>query len=200
MNKMLLPVVMGAILLAGCTSAPKQDNYESQLKSHNEKLEREQEKAVQMVELLPAWVMSPLKNSNLGVYGVGIGESKNLGNALKKAELNAQFELAKALGQEINGNQQSYTKDTGNNADEQFTQLIDSIVDSVPLQGYESIEKEVKVVDGKYIAYNLMYLSFEKFEKSLEKEKEKSVSDEAKEAFSELEKRLNERKLAKESK
>ncbi|TOD43642.1 hypothetical protein [Vibrio parahaemolyticus] len=153
MNK-TLTALFGAILLAGCSTSPSTANLvQQQLETEQLRNEAVQAKAEKELSQVPEWVIAPPKNDDLGVFAVGIGESYKLNNAIKKSSLDGQYGLAKALKQEVSGNERSYSKDTGNSHTEQYTQLIDSLVDSVPVHGYDVVDQKIVVLDGKYHSY-----------------------------------------------
>lgn len=197
MNKFMLTAIAATLVLSGCATTPP-TNVEiakDQLQAESIKNAHAQSKAEDVINAIPSWVLNPPKNDSTGVYAIGIGESRKLDTAMKKSSLNAQFELAKSFGQEMSGNEQSYTKDEGYKVSEQYKQLIDGIVDSVPMTGYQTIEHEVKTMDGKFLSYRLMKLSYEQINNTLKQQYDSKITnEEMKEAFTELERRLDKRK------
>lgn len=191
MNKLTMLLLASVLVLAGCSSTPTaQDATKDQLKAEQLKADAAQTKAEKYIANVPEWVLKQPKPDATGVYGVGQGESKKLDIAMKKANLNAQFELAKNFGQELSGNEQSYTQENNAGVTDQYTQLIDNIVDSVPVNGYSVVSQEIVAIDGKYSAFLLLKLPYEEFNAVLEKQKAQAKSEEIKEAFAHLEKRL----------
>ena len=194
MIKLTMSLLASALVLAGCSSTPTaQDTTKDQLKAEQLKADAAQEKAEKHIANVPEWVLKQPKPDATGVYGVGQGESKKLDIAMKKANLNAQFELAKHFAQELSGNEQSYAQENNAGVSEQYTQLIDNIVDSVPVNGYSVVSQEIVAIDGKYSAFLLLKLPYEEFNAVLEKQKSQAKSAEIKQAFSDLEKRLEKR-------
>ena len=112
---------------------------------------------------------------------------------MKKAKLNAQFELAKNFGQELSGNEQSYTQENQSGITEQYTQLIDNIVDSVLVNDYSVVDQEVLAENGEYTAYTLLKLPYKALKAVLEQQQAESKGIEIKQAFADLEKRLDKR-------
>lgn len=194
MKTLTITTILMAFSLSGCTSTPqtKVEVMEDQIKAEKVKNEAAQEKAEHLVSTIPSWVLEPPQSSS-GVYGVGIGESRNLDIAIKKSNLNAQFELAKSLGQEISGNEQNYTSESSTKTTTQYTQLIDSLVDSIPMNGFETVEHEMITIDGKFTSYRLMHLSYKQIERSLNLASKETEQAEIKAAFIELEERLEQR-------
>lgn len=192
MKKTLIALVLASSALTGCSSTPtRTEIVQDELNAQSLQQKSEQEKAESILDSVPSWALEPPKPDSTGVYGVGIGESKKIQLAMQKASLNAQYELAKAVGQELSGNEQSYVKDTTYGTTEQFTQLIDSLVAEVPMQGFETIEQEVVVLNGQFTAYKLMKLPYDQLDKALEsKENIQGQEQDIKEAFDSLQARI----------
>ena len=128
------------------------------------------------------------------MYAVGMGASDSFATALKMATLEAEFGLAKMYSQELSGSERIYA--TGGDFDgvSVYQGLIDKIVDSVPIVGYQTEKKEISAMNGRYQAFVLLKLPYEEFNKVLN-EKRSAESDLAmKEAFNELEQRLEKRR------
>lgn len=192
MKKTLIALVLASSALTGCSSTPtRTEIVQDELNAQSLQQKSEQEKAESILDSVPSWALEPPKPDSTGVYGVGIGESKKIQLAMQKASLNAQYELAKAIGQELSGNEQSYVKDTTYGTTEQFTQLIDSLVAEVPMHGFETIEQEVVVLNGQFTAYKLMKLPYDLLNKALEsKENIQGQEQDIKEAFDSLQARI----------
>ena len=191
MKKLTMSLLASSLILAGCSSTPTAESTtKDQLKAEKLVNDAAQEKAEQHISNVPEWVLEQPKPDATGVYGVGQSESKKLNIAMKKAKLNAQYELAKNFGQELSGNEQSYTQENGSGVTDQYTQLIDNIVDSVPVNGYSVVSQEVKALNGTYNAFILLKLPYQEFNTVLESKKAGAKSVEIKQAFSALEQRL----------
>lgn len=180
-----------AFVLAGCSSTPtRTDLAIDQAKANAVKMGAAQKAAEKALDNIPDWVINPPKSDALGVYGVGIGQSKKLDVSMKKGSLNAQYELAKSFGQVLSGNERNYTKDSSLGSTDDFTQLIDSIVAKVPVNGYEVVENEVVAMNGEYTNYTLLHLTYEQFGKGLSAAKQDSTTKKIKEEFNDLYERL----------
>jgi hypothetical protein len=180
-----------ALLLVGCSSTPtKTDIAIDQAKADAVKMDAAQEVAEQTLESVPSWVINPPKSDAVGVYGVGIGQSKKLDVSMKKGSLNAQYELAKSFGQVLSGNERSYTKDGAAGSTDDFTQLVDSIVAEVPVNGYEVIENKVVAMNGEYTNYTLLRLTYDQFGKGLDLAQQESTDTKIKSEFNDLYDRL----------
>lgn len=197
-----IAALVGSALLTGCSTTPDAvtiaKNEVKAQEIRNEIAEKKQEQAQDLVEKrlssVPEWVLEPPKSDTEGVFGVGIGESKRLNIAIKKSNMNGQFELAKKFKQEISGSEQNYTQETVAETTEQYTQLIDTIVDAVPVVGYKTIQREAVAIDGSITVYTLLKLPYDEFNAILEKKSAEYNKKEIKEAFGELRARLEERK------
>lgn len=146
------------------------------------------------MDSLPEWAINPPKSDQEGMYAVGMGASDSFATALKMATLEAEFGLAKMYSQELSGSERIYA--TGGDFDgvSVYQGLIDKIVDSVPIVGYQTEKKEISAMNGRYQAFVLLKLPYEEFNKVLN-EKRSAESDLAmKEAFNELEQRLEKRR------
>ena len=81
------------ITLAGCSSTPTADDIaereaeaqEIRRDAAIEKMEHEQEQIEEMMDAVPDWAITPPQSDSEGVYAVGMGKSKTLDTALKKA-------------------------------------------------------------------------------------------------------------------
>lgn len=193
--------LFGAALLTGCSSAPDaesiaQDEIDAQQLRYDAQQAhqaQESEKLEASIASMPKWVLSPPKADVEGVFGVGVADSKKPELAMRKSSLNAQFELAKQFKQEVNGQEQSYTKDSSTNT-EQYTQLIDSIVGSVPVAGYRTVKQEMVVRDGRVYAYTLLKLPYDEFNAVINQKMTQVDAQEIKAAFADLQQRIKERK------
>ncbi|OLQ72206.1 hypothetical protein BIT28_24615 [Photobacterium proteolyticum] len=198
MKKTLIALTSVSLLtISGCSSAPTATELaEDQIKAEQVIADAKQEKAEKQLSNIPDWVLNPPQNDVTGVYGIGIAESSKLNIAIKKATLNAQFELAKAFNQEMSGNEKSFIQESNSGVTEQYTQLIDTIVDNVPMGGYVTVRQEAVTNDGKFTVYKLMKLTYEQAQKAAQKASMQSTDDKIKNAFRELEERLDSRKKA----
>ncbi|HDI3282995.1 TPA: hypothetical protein PMC41_003164 [Vibrio cholerae] len=192
----LLVAMLSTLVMAGCSSAPDSayDITQDELKAQALKNEAATEKAEAALASVPLWVIKPPRPDASGVYGVGVGESSKVHLAIKKAGLNAQYELAKSMGQELSGSEQSYVQDGLASTTEQYTQLIDSLVAEIPMQGFEIVQQELVTVDGKYTSYQLMKLPYGQFNKALQNSSLSGKQEEIKNAFAALQERVALRK------
>lgn len=191
-NVFLLAFIV-TLTISGCVSSPSSaDVRRAQLKEQEIRTNAAQEKAEEKISNVPEWFLMPPKSDDTSTYGVGSGESRNIDFAMKKADLNAQYELAKSFSQELSGNEQSYNKENNFEMKEQYTRLIDSIVSSVQVNGYETLEHKVVAENGRFSVYKLVRLSYDRFSQAIEK-RHGSVQAEVKAAFQQLQQRLEEK-------
>ncbi len=195
-------------LVSGCASNPSAlDLAKEQARLEAERaamleaqLERQNEMLEDQLSEIPDWVIEPPRPDAAGIYGVGIAESSNVAVVMKKARLQAEFDLASQMKQEISGIEQQFTEDsTGNEANLRFESAVERFVNSVELAGQEIVEQEVVVGGGKYNGYVLMRLSFDSMERMLEERNNMEGYDRMKAAFKELRERVEASKGATES-
>ncbi|MCQ1061314.1 hypothetical protein LRP52_48025 [Photobacterium sp. ZSDE20] len=101
---------MGISLLAGCsTPSPTAADIAAQeaeamairMEAEKQRLSAEQKLVEQQLNNIPLWALNPPEHDSEGIYAVGISDSKRADVAIRKASLQAQFELAKAYQQEL---------------------------------------------------------------------------------------------------
>ncbi|MDC8832971.1 hypothetical protein [Alteromonas gilva] len=206
MKKTLLLTVVTGLFLGGCASsngdlANRLEELEEQrLDVQEAREEVMQEQREEEIEAAPDWVLEPPQSDGTGMYGVGIAKSKSLSHVIKAARLQAEFDLAKMYKQELSGSERAFER--GNSDGDVVTQtefLIDKLVDSVPIVGYEVIEQVVKPIRGVNHAYVLLKLPFDAFNKVLQQERNKTLDKTVRASFDDLERRLDKRRKQVES-
>lgn len=159
-----------AVSLVGCSSSPsKTDIAEEQVKvekiqaeAAKEQAEQRQEQMEQEMKNLPGWVLDPPKTDGTGFYGVGIGSDRDLVNSMRKAKLQASYELAKTMKSELSG------EDTMTGSGEgEYRYVINNFVDKVNLSGAQVVKQKVEPVNGTYKAYVLMKYPYNDFNQVL---------------------------------
>lgn len=193
-----LGVVVG--IFAGCASTPdshaiaKQEKELQELRYELEQAQkkREEKRLSKTLDDVPSWVVEPPRYDSTGIYGVGVASSDSIPLVMKKAKLQAEYEIAQQLRQEISGLERSYAEDGfSRGSSEQFQQAVERFVSAVPMRGQEIVKREISVVDGKYTAYVLMKLSFEQMQKILDQQQASPEVERMKDAFMELRERVN---------
>ena len=198
-------LIFTALTLHGCASqkaanelaAEQAKASKIQLKADNQRQNIAQEKAQNTLEQFPSWALQVPAPDATGVYAIGIGDSDKVPIAIKKAQLEAEYGLAKLYNQELAGSERSSQQDNGNGSRSQYTALISKLVDYVPVVGFQIIKQDIKAIDGKFNAFILMKLPYEEFNKVLQQQKQKSQGAQDKAVFDDLEKRLELRRKAK---
>lgn len=195
MRKISLVSALSVAVLFGCAVDP----VEQQLDRDQMVNESNKTKAEKLLESVPDWYLTPQTNDFSGMYGVGSATSTDMNYAIKKAKLQAEFSLAKLYRQEISGSERVYEREGANGELVQSTQfLIDKIIDSVPVVGYEIVNQDLQVTEeGKFRSYMLLKLPYERFNKVLQEMKSEAQSKNETDAFLELERRLEKRRQAK---
>jgi hypothetical protein len=114
---------------------------------------------------------------------VGVAESDKVQIAIKKAQLQAQYGLAKIFNQELAGSEQMMQQDAGAGSSSSYQSLIQSLVNYVPIVGFEVVKQEVKAVNGEFQAYTLLKLPYAEFNKALQSQKQQAQNTDMKQAL-----------------
>lgn len=170
----LLAALVAVGLLVGCsTQMTKKEIAEEQAeinemraKAEKQKMEYQQEQMEKELDAMPAWVTEPPRADSDGFYGVGIGKDKDLLNSVRKAKLQAQFDMAKTMRSELSGEDTMTGSGTG-----QYRYVINNFVNKVNLSGSEVIQQEIKPMNGEYTTYILMRLDFNQFDQLMARQK-----------------------------
>lgn len=186
---------MGLVFLVGCATDPVEQFNEQQAAVRKTAVEQ----AKEQLENVPTWYLAPPKNDSMGIVGVGAAVSKDMHHAVKKSKLQAEFALAKNYRQELSGSERIYEREGATGELIQTSQfLIDKLVDSVPVVGYEMLDQQILVnPDGKYQVYTLLKLPFDEFNKVLQQIKSESQDSKELAAFDDLERRLEAKRVRK---
>ncbi len=195
----MLPVI-ACLLSSGCSSTPTSKSIvKEQLHIENQRREAAQQQAEKTIDAIPSWAITVPRPDQTGVYALGIAESDKVQIAIKKAHLQAQYGLAKLFNQELAGSEQSMQQDAGANSSSNYQSLIQSLVNYVSVVGFEVVKQEVKAVNGEFQAYTLLKLPYAEFNKALQNQKQQTQNVQMKQAFKELEQRLQQRQYEKQA-
>lgn len=184
-----LMTISSILLLVSCSSLQLSDADKAKA-AHTKAITEHMQTHLKKV---PDWAVSPPTSDTKGVFATGIGESDNLSTAIKKARLEAEFGLAKLYSQKLSGSERQYESDGNAISDRRFVGLIEKLVDSVPVVGFSNEKQEVFAENGKYHAFVLLKLPYAEFNKILQEKKAEETKIDMKEAFDELESRLQSR-------
>jgi len=193
MNKFkLIMSLLVVLVVSGCASKESKDRLAAE-KEQKRIIDKKTEQMQDVIDDLPKWALQVPKPDGVGMYAVGIADSENLQIAIQKSQLQAEFGLAKMYQQELSGSERMFSKDNAAGASVQFEGLIDKLVQRVPVVGFTVKEQKVKAVSGKYQVVTLLQLPYDEFNQVLKTQKAKEQSKEMKEAFDDLERRLDKR-------
>jgi len=168
---MMLPALaLVPALLVGCSSSPIDKALKQEAKIHERLQEREAELAKlrikageEQLDSLPVWVLSKPRPDGTGMYGVGIGESPDLTNAIRKSNLQARYDVAKEVNMELSA------EDTMvGSSDSAYRYIVNSFVDQVNLAGVDDIAREIQAGPRGYRAYTLVKLPYREFNRALD--------------------------------
>lgn len=187
--------ITALISISACSSNDVHDRIEQLQVAHQQQLDKKTEKMDNLINSIPSWYLEVPEPDSTGVYGVGYGSSNTPPFALKSAELQAKFDLAKSFKQMISGQERSYENQTLNsNIETQINMLIDSLVEEVSVAGVKRVKRELYNVDGVANAYVLLKMPYEEYNRALQSMRTKTVEEKMSLAFDELESRIQKRK------
>ena len=202
MKKTLLLSMVAVATMTACSSNQAVDPTvamnqrllqleEQQYEMQQIRNQREQEKREREILALPEWVEAPPDADSTGFYGVGIAQSRNLNHSRRAARLQAEFELAKQSRQELSGSERSFEQGNADgDVNLQTTFLIDQIVDSVPVVGYQIVDQKIHSMDGQVYTYVLLKLPYDQFNIALQQQRTESEDRRIQSQFDDLERRL----------
>ena len=194
LTKKLAAVAIMAYVVTGCSTTPDSKSLaKEQLHIEKQRREAAQHQAEKTIDAIPAWAMTAPRPDHTGVYALGVAESDKVQIAIKKAQLQAQYGLAKIYNQELAGSEQAMQQDAGANSSSYYQSLIQSLVNYVSVVGFEVVKQEVKAVNGEFQAYTLLKLPYAEFNMALQSQKQQTQNNDTKQAFADLEQRLQQR-------
>lgn len=194
----IITAILTTTLITACSTMPDNKSLvKEQLSIEKQRRNAAQDLAEQTLDTMPSWAMTAPRPDNTGVYAVGVAESDKVQIAIKKAQLQAQYGLAKIFNQELAGSEQMMQQDAGAGSSSSYQSLIQSLVNYVPVVGFEVVKQEVKAVNGEFQAYTLLKLPYAEFNKALQSQKQQAQNTDMKQAFADLERRLQQHQLQK---
>ena len=194
----IITAILTTTLITACSTMPDNKSLvKEQLSIEKQRRNAAQDLAEQTLDTMPSWAMTAPRPDNTGVYAVGVAESDKVQIAIKKAQLQAQYGLAKIFNQELAGSEQMMQQDAGAGSSSSYQSLIQSLVNYVPVVGFEVVKQEVKAVNGEFQAYTLLKLPYAEFNKALQSQKQQAQNTNMKQAFADLERRLQQHQLQK---
>lgn len=194
--------IASASLVTGCSSTVTKEDIvkqeaevqQARMDAQQEINERKQEQMEKQAEQLPDWVVSPPRADATGFYGVGLGIDEDLLTSMRKANLQAKYDVASTMRSELSGEDTM----TGSSAG-QYRYVINNFVNSVPLTGVEVVNRSVKPVDGTYKTYVLVKLPYDKFNLILKNQAKPEDTRTLQESYDRLMKRVEDKKSSESS-
>lgn len=183
--------VFAGVTLSGCSTNAKKDTdaEKSNLTEKQKALEEvRQKEAEQNVQQMPQWYINPAAVDGNAFYGVGLGEDYDINDAVKKARLQAYFEIAKNMKSELAGEETM----TGNRSG-QYRSIINQFVDSTPLAGADTEDTKIYTDKGKYRVYVKLKMPLERVQHMIEQEDTQTNRQRLEEAYQRLMEKLDKR-------
>lgn len=169
--KKVIGIIVVAGVLTGCSSTSERmaiakEEYEihqMRVEASERQTEREMKLMESELKSTPSWAVEPPRPDETGFYGVGIGTDSDLALAIRKSNLQAQYELAQNISSELAG------EDTMNGmGDNEYRFIINNFVDKVDVTGTELVRREVVVVSDGYRVFTLNKLPYAEFNRVLQ--------------------------------
>ena len=177
---------LGVIILEGCSSVPATQMAREEAHIDKKRRETAQHQAEKALDVMPDWVQATPRPDSNGIYALGIGDSDTLPMSLKKAQLQAEYALAKNLQQELAGSERMLQQDSNGRASGQFDSIITSLVDYVSVVGCEEVKRQTVAVDGRFQTYILLKMPYETFNQALQAKKRQANDRQLQQAYDRL--------------
>lgn len=165
----LFALLLAPALLAGCASSSLDRALEREEALHERLQEREAQYAEQrqafgteQLETLPEWVITKPRPDGTGMYGVGIGESPDLTQAIRKSNLQARFDITKEVNLEL-----SAEETLVGSGDSDYRYIVNSFVKQVDMTGVEDVAREIQSGPRGFRIYTLVKLPYREFNQAL---------------------------------
>jgi len=182
-----------AVILAGCTSQESKDSLAAE-KERQRMIDRKNDAIEDAIDNLPRWAKKVPKPDSVGIYGLGISDSSDLSMAIRKSLMQAEFAVASAYQNELSGSDRLYSTEGPAGAQVQYQGLIDKLIQRVPIVGYAVREQKIQAFEGKYQVLTLLHMPYDEYNQALRSQRAKAQSQEMKDAFDDLERRLDKRR------
>lgn len=157
----IVSIFLALSLLSGCSSSPFVDHIQ-----HQEDLAKERNTQVKkQLKEMPEWFLEAKYVDEQGVYAKATAFSEDLQSAIDKANLLAEYELAKNVGVLVSGQERLFQRTTGSGEVSSTNErVIDSFVNSVRISGYTTLSTEVFDEGKGFRVYRLLYMDYDRFE------------------------------------
>lgn len=191
MNTLLTPLLavsaFSLLLLQGCSSTPGATGLaKEEARLDQKRRESAQVQAEKAIDTMPDWAQATPRPDSNGIYALGIGDSDTLPMSLKKAQLQAEYALAKNLQQELAGSERMLQQDSNGRASGQFDSIITSLVDYVSVVGCEEVKRQTVAVGGRFQTYILLKMPYEAFNQALQAKKRQANDRQLQQAYDRL--------------
>lgn len=195
-TKLLKAALIASVFASvSCSNNPENEQVINKIQAEKIKNSYETQLREQELNSVPDWYLNSKDSDDNGVLGVGNSSSTNLDFAFKSAKLKASMEVAKVLKAEVSGQERSYLRSSGEEGTlaNREEMIVDLLVKPTSMTGYETIKKEVKIINGRYQAFVMVRLPYNSFNKLADHASNDSLKNDFDQAFDKLEKRLKDR-------
>lgn len=153
-------------MLAGCANSATENALEREQAMYERQQERQEQQiktAQQQIKTMPDWVIQTPAPDDTGIYGMGIGESDTLMLALRKANIEARFNVAKEVNTVLSGEETSIGA-----RDSEYRGIMNTFVDSVNVAGTQDIDRVVEASPNGFRVYTLVKLPYPEFNTAID--------------------------------
>jgi hypothetical protein len=184
----LIPLI--ALTVAGCAS--RQEKLAQELRDR-ERVMREleedrrewaQDDAKHEMRRIPDWALEPAPSpDSTGVYAVASANSDDAQLAIRKAHLQALYDLGRTLNSSVSGLERLHSADNGGTSNRSYSQVVQSLVDWTDTTGAEVVKQEIVPINGRFHAAVMLKLPFEAANNVLQERRRRAASADQDRAF-----------------
>lgn len=164
-----LSVLLAApLFLGGCASSldksldREEALHERLMEREAELAERNKDYGQDQIDSLPEWVITKPRPDSSGMYGIGIGESIDLTQALRKSNLQARYDVAKEVNMQLSGEETAV-----GSSDNDYRYVVDAFVKEVNMSGTEDVAREIQSGPRGFRVYTMVKLPYDEFNNAL---------------------------------
>lgn len=196
MSRIALTIAI-ALTLAGCAS--RQEKLAEELRDRErvmrdleeDRREWAQDDAKHEIRRIPDWALEPAPSpDSTGVYAVASANSDDAQLAIRKAHLQAQYDLGRTLNSAVSGMERLHSTDNGGTSNRSYSQAVQSLVDWTDVTGAEIVKQEIVPIHGRFHAAVMLKLPFEAANQVLQERRRQSATSDQRRAFDDLQKTL----------
>lgn len=190
-------ITLIALSLAGCAS--QQEKQAQELRDRERVLrdleedrrEWAQDDAKHQMRRIPDWALEPAPSpDSTGVYAVASANSDDPQLAIRKAHLQAQYDLGRTLNSAVSGLERLHSTDNGGSSNRSYSQVVQSLVDWTDTTGAEVIKQEIVPIQGRYHAAVMLKLPFEAANQVLQERRRRTAGADQDRAFEQFQQTL----------